>query len=87
MLCANTRVIIFGQRLWDEESIGEVSEGQQPILTEAQERHSLIPQHQPTEEQSPHATLSSPGQSQPKHTGTPRFTHQTYQNTALSNIL
>ncbi|XP_053488117.1 protein TALPID3 isoform X2 [Ictalurus furcatus] len=61
---------------WDEESSGEVSEGQRLVLTEAQERvvigHSLIPQHQsiqPSAEQSPHATLSSPGQAQTQHIG------------------
>lgn len=65
---------MFGQRSWDEESIGEVSEGQRPILTKAQERvvmgHSLIPQHQSiSAERSPHATLRSPGQSPTQHTG------------------
>ncbi|XP_053093378.1 protein TALPID3 isoform X3 [Pangasianodon hypophthalmus] len=62
------------KRWWDEESSGEVSEGQRPVLTEAQERvvmgHSLIPQHHSiSAEQSPHATLSSPGQSPSQHTG------------------
>ncbi|KAF4084150.1 hypothetical protein AMELA_G00125360 [Ameiurus melas] len=64
------------ERWWDEESSGEVSEGQRPVLTEAQERvvmgHSLIPQHQSVQssaEQSPHATLSSPGQAQIQHIG------------------
>ncbi|XP_060790397.1 protein TALPID3 isoform X2 [Neoarius graeffei] len=62
------------QRWWDEESSGEVSEGQRPVLTEAQERvvmgHSFIPQHQSVfAEQSHHGTLSSPGQSQIQHTG------------------
>lgn len=75
MLCSNSGVIMFGQRWWDEESIGEVSEGQRPVLSEAQERvvmgHSLIPHHQPiSAEQSPHATLRSPGQSPTQPTGT-----------------
>lgn len=75
VLCSNRKMIMFGQRWWDEESSGEVSEGQRPVLTEAQERvvmgHSLIPQHWPFfAEQLHHATLSSPGQSQTQHTGT-----------------
>ncbi|XP_046711148.1 protein TALPID3 isoform X1 [Silurus meridionalis] len=58
----------------DEESSGEVSEGQRPVLTEAQERvvmgHSLIPQrHSPAAEQSLYTTLNSLGQSQMKYTG------------------
>ncbi|KAI5618986.1 protein TALPID3 [Silurus asotus] len=58
----------------DEESSGEVSEGQRPVLTEAQERvvmgHSLIPQHQsPSAELSLYTTLNSLGQSQMKYTG------------------
>ncbi|TSO25179.1 Protein TALPID3 [Bagarius yarrelli] len=62
-------------RWWDDDSSGEVSEGQRLVLTEAQEKvmigHSLIPQHQsvqPSSDKSPHATPSSPGQSQPQHT-------------------
>lgn len=78
MMCINSGLIVFGQR-WDEESIGEVSEGQRPILTEAQERvvmgHSLIPQHQSiSAEQSSHATLKSPGQSPSQHTGKHKHT-------------
>lgn len=83
---------MFGQTWWDEESIGEVSEGQRPVLTAAQERVvtgcSLVPQHQPVStEQSPHASLSSPGQSQIQHTGTHIQTDETYENTAIPNIL
>ncbi|XP_007251983.3 protein TALPID3 isoform X2 [Astyanax mexicanus] len=66
------------ERYWDEESSGEVSEGQRPPLTTAQEKvvtgHSLILQQptqstQPTAEQSPHTTLTSPGQLPVQHTG------------------
>ncbi|XP_017555335.1 protein TALPID3 isoform X2 [Pygocentrus nattereri] len=63
------------ERSWDEESSGEVSEGQRPVLTAAQEKvvtgHSLI-RHWPTQsntDQSPHATLTSPGQLVIQHTG------------------
>ncbi|XP_036449445.1 protein TALPID3 isoform X2 [Colossoma macropomum] len=63
------------ERSWDEESSGEVSEGQRPVLTAAQEKvvtgHSFI-RHWPTQsntEQSPHATLTSPGQLLIQHTG------------------
>lgn len=93
VLCSNRKVIMFGQRWWDEESSGEVSEGQRPVLTEAQERvvmgHSFIPQHQSVfAEQSHHATLSSPGQSQIQHTGT--HTHikliRTHHSPTYSNV-
>uniref|UniRef100_A0A8B9L320 Si:ch211-185a18.2 n=1 Tax=Astyanax mexicanus TaxID=7994 RepID=A0A8B9L320_ASTMX len=66
------------ERYWDEESSGEVSEGQRPPLTTAQEKvvtgHSLILQQptqstQPTAEQSTHTTLTSPGQLPVQHTG------------------
>ncbi|XP_072545467.1 protein TALPID3 isoform X2 [Salminus brasiliensis] len=63
------------ERSWDEDSIGEVSEGQRPLLTAAQEKvvigHSLKHQQptQPAAEQSPHATLTSPGQLLVQHTG------------------
>lgn len=79
---------MFGQRCWDEESIGEVSEGQRPVLTEAQERvvlgQSLIPQyHAVSAEQSPHATLSSPGQSQTQRTGTQIHTVNLLEHSTL----
>ncbi|KAF5909662.1 protein TALPID3 isoform X6, partial [Clarias magur] len=62
------------ERLWDEESSGEVSEGQRPVLTETQEKvvmgHSLITQGQSVSAEQPsHASLLSPGQSQAQHTG------------------
>ncbi|XP_062863253.1 protein TALPID3 [Trichomycterus rosablanca] len=64
------------ERWWDEDSSGELSEGQRPVLTEAQERvvvgHSRILQHlsnQPTVEPSSYTDLSSPGQIPTKHTG------------------
>ncbi|XP_042599200.1 protein TALPID3 isoform X3 [Cyprinus carpio] len=60
------------QKWWEEESSGEVSEGQRPLLTTAAEivltGHSLMDQHRPTEI-SPHATLTSPGQVLADHTG------------------
>ncbi|KAL7873156.1 hypothetical protein AOLI_G00122270 [Acnodon oligacanthus] len=66
---------LLQERSWDEESSGEVSEGQRPVLTAAQEKvvtgHSLI-QHWPNQsntDQSPHATLTSPGQLVIQHTG------------------
>lgn len=91
VLCSNRKVIMFGQRWWDEESSGEVSEGQRPVLTEAQERvvmgHSFIPQHQSVfAEQSHHATLSSPGQSQIQHTGTHTHTSNWSEHTTLQHI-
>ncbi|XP_058254990.1 protein TALPID3 isoform X3 [Hemibagrus wyckioides] len=64
------------ERWRDDESSGEVSEGQRPVLTVVQEKvvtgHSLISQHQsiqPSTEQSPYANPGSPGQSQIQHTG------------------
>ncbi|XP_076835299.1 protein TALPID3-like isoform X2 [Brachyhypopomus gauderio] len=64
------------QGCWDEESSGEVSEGQRPLLTTLQQRvvtgHSLLPQEptgQASLEQSPHTTLSSPGQLHSQFTG------------------
>uniref|UniRef100_A0A8C1GJB4 Si:ch211-185a18.2 n=1 Tax=Cyprinus carpio TaxID=7962 RepID=A0A8C1GJB4_CYPCA len=60
------------QKWWEEESSGEVSEGQRPLLTTAAEivltGHSLMDQHRPTEI-SPHSTLTSPGQVVADHTG------------------
>ncbi|XP_016342758.1 protein TALPID3-like [Sinocyclocheilus anshuiensis] len=65
------------EKWWEEESSGEVSEGQRPLLTTAAEivltGHSLMDhqrytQHRSTEI-SPHATLSSPGQVLADHTG------------------
>uniref|UniRef100_A0A8C2CUA6 Si:ch211-185a18.2 n=1 Tax=Cyprinus carpio TaxID=7962 RepID=A0A8C2CUA6_CYPCA len=60
------------QKWWEEESSGEVSEGQRPLLTTAAEivltGHSLMDQHRPTEI-SPHSTLTSPGQVLADHTG------------------
>ncbi|XP_039529473.1 protein TALPID3 isoform X2 [Pimephales promelas] len=58
------------ERWWEEESSGEVSEGQRPLLTATQQSvmtgHSLIDQqrhtHSRTTEISPHSTLMSPGQ-------------------------
>ncbi|TRY98455.1 hypothetical protein DNTS_017511 [Danionella cerebrum] len=65
------------QSLWEDESSGEVSEGQRPVLTAAEERilagQSLIDQRRCTESRethiSPHATLSSPGEVIAEHTG------------------
>uniref|UniRef100_A0A672PDN1 Protein TALPID3-like n=1 Tax=Sinocyclocheilus grahami TaxID=75366 RepID=A0A672PDN1_SINGR len=65
------------ERWWEEESSGEVSEGQRPLLTTAAEivltGHSLMDQQRYTQhrstEISPHATLSSPGQVLADHTG------------------
>ncbi|XP_051723257.1 protein TALPID3 isoform X2 [Ctenopharyngodon idella] len=65
------------ERWWEEESSGEVSEGQRPLLTAAEEivltGHSLIDQQRYTQprttEISPHATLTSPGQVLAEHTG------------------
>ncbi|XP_016390422.1 protein TALPID3-like [Sinocyclocheilus rhinocerous] len=65
------------ERWWEEESSGEVSEGQRPLLTTAAEivltGHSLMDQQRCTQhrstEISPHATLSSPGQVLADHTG------------------
>nr|XP_055027483.1 protein TALPID3 isoform X1 [Misgurnus anguillicaudatus]XP_055027484.1 protein TALPID3 isoform X1 [Misgurnus anguillicaudatus] len=65
------------ERWWEEESSGEISEGQRPVLTAAEEMmltgHSLI-DHQRTAQSrtteiSPHATLMSPGQVLTDHTG------------------
>uniref|UniRef100_A0A672SCS9 Uncharacterized protein n=1 Tax=Sinocyclocheilus grahami TaxID=75366 RepID=A0A672SCS9_SINGR len=65
------------EKWWEEESSGEVSEGQRPLLTTAAEivltGHSLVDpqrltQHRSTEI-SPHATLTSPGQVLADHTG------------------
>ncbi|KAK7152680.1 hypothetical protein R3I93_010790 [Phoxinus phoxinus] len=58
------------ERWWEEESSGEVSEGQRPLLTATEQSvmtgHSLIDQqrctHSRTTEISPHSTLTSPGQ-------------------------
>ncbi|XP_073683653.1 protein TALPID3 [Garra rufa] len=64
------------ERWWEDESSGEVSEGQRPLLTTTAEivltGHSLMnpqryTQHR-TPEISPHATLSSPGQVPADHT-------------------
>ncbi|XP_016395161.1 protein TALPID3 [Sinocyclocheilus rhinocerous] len=65
------------KKWWEEESSGEVSEGQRPLLTTAAEivltGHSLMDQKRHTQhrstEISPHATLSSPGQVLADHTG------------------
>ncbi|XP_056332368.1 protein TALPID3 [Danio aesculapii] len=65
------------ERWWEEESSGEVSEGQRPPLTTAEEivltGHSLIDQQTITQARntqiSPHATLTSPGQVIAEHTG------------------
>ncbi|XP_057200366.1 protein TALPID3 isoform X2 [Triplophysa rosa] len=64
------------ERWWVDESSGEISEGQRPLLTAAEESvltgHSLIDQQrsaQPNTEVSPHATLTSPGQVLTDHTG------------------
>ncbi|XP_066525189.1 protein TALPID3 isoform X2 [Hoplias malabaricus] len=63
------------ERSYDENSSGEVSEGQRPVLSAAQEKvvtgHSLIQplSTQSTAEQSPHATLTSPGQVLVQHPG------------------
>lgn len=74
---------MFGQRWRDDESCGELSEGQRPVLTVAQERvvmgHSLISQHQSIQpsaiqSQNTYAILSSPGQSETQQTGTLRCT-------------
>uniref|UniRef100_A0A671MFJ3 Protein TALPID3 n=1 Tax=Sinocyclocheilus anshuiensis TaxID=1608454 RepID=A0A671MFJ3_9TELE len=65
------------EKWWEEESSGEVSEGQRPLLTTAAEivltGHSLmdpqrLTQHRSTEI-SPHATLTSPGQVLADHMG------------------
>ncbi|XP_026142255.1 protein TALPID3 isoform X1 [Carassius auratus] len=60
------------EKWWEEESSGEVSEGQRPLLTAAAEivltGHSLMDQQRYTEI-SPHATLTSPGQVPADHTG------------------
>ncbi|XP_077095079.1 protein TALPID3 isoform X6 [Siphateles boraxobius] len=58
------------ERWWEEESSGEVSEGQRPLLTATEQSvmtgHSLIDQQRHTQprttEISPHSTLTSPGQ-------------------------
>lgn len=60
-----------------EESSGEISEGQRPLLNAAEESvltgHSLIDQQRSAQprntEVSPHATLTSPGQVLTDHTG------------------
>ncbi|XP_035388502.1 protein TALPID3 [Electrophorus electricus] len=64
------------QGCWDEESSGELSEGQRPLLTTLQQRvvtgHSLLPTEpsgQDSVEQSPHTTLNSPGQLLTQFTG------------------
>ncbi|GAA6109405.1 protein TALPID3 isoform X1 [Tachysurus ichikawai] len=66
------------ERWRDDESCGELSEGQRPVLTVAQERvvmgHSLISQHQSIQpsaiqSQNTYAILSSPGQSETQQTG------------------
>ncbi|XP_060735598.1 protein TALPID3 isoform X3 [Tachysurus vachellii] len=66
------------ERWRDDESNGELSEGQRPVLTVAQERvvmgHSLISQHQSIQSsaiqsQNTYTILSSPGQSETQHTG------------------
>ncbi|XP_043118591.1 protein TALPID3 [Puntigrus tetrazona] len=65
------------EKWWEEESSGEVSEGQRPLLTTAEEivltGHSLLDQQRHTQnrsaEISPHATLTSPGQVLAVHTG------------------
>uniref|UniRef100_UPI00062E28E8 protein TALPID3 isoform 3 n=1 Tax=Danio rerio TaxID=7955 RepID=UPI00062E28E8 len=62
---------------WEEESSGEVSEGQRPVLTAAEEivltGHSLMDQQTIRQSRntqiSPHATLTSPGQVIAEHTG------------------
>ncbi|XP_051578080.1 protein TALPID3-like isoform X2 [Myxocyprinus asiaticus] len=67
------------ERWWEEESSGEISEGQRPPLSAAEESvltgHSLIDQQRYTQNRntdiSPHATLTSPGQVLAKHTGQP----------------
>ncbi|XP_067312012.1 protein TALPID3 isoform X2 [Pseudorasbora parva] len=66
------------ERWWEEESSGEVSEGQRALLTAAEESvltgHSLIDQQRYTQrrttEISPHSTLTSPGQVPAEVTGT-----------------
>ncbi|XP_056623548.1 protein TALPID3 isoform X2 [Triplophysa dalaica] len=65
------------ERWWVEESSGEISEGQRPLLNAAEESvltgHSLIDQQRSAQprntEVSPHATLTSPGQVLTDHTG------------------
>ncbi|XP_052001691.1 protein TALPID3 [Xyrauchen texanus] len=67
------------ERWWEEESSGEISEGQRPPLSAAEESvltgHSLIDQQRYTQNRnkdlSPHATLTSPGQVLTEHTGQP----------------
>uniref|UniRef100_A0AAY5EQP6 Protein TALPID3 n=1 Tax=Electrophorus electricus TaxID=8005 RepID=A0AAY5EQP6_ELEEL len=79
---------------WDEESSGELSEGQRPLLTTLQQRvvtgHSLLPTEpsgQDSVEQSPHTTLNSPGQLLTQFTGTHTHTHSTYINTQSISML